>query len=72
MSPAPRLTHLCLASDKRDIGKQCRLRSDATERGVWSEYALFEVNTGISVNHGNNKLYPDIPFTGNWPIQKAH
>ena len=31
-----RLTHLSLASCLWDIGKQCRTRSDATERGVWS------------------------------------
>ena len=30
----PVLTHVCLASHKRDIGKQCRPRSDAAERGV--------------------------------------
>ena len=30
------LTHLSLAFHKRDSGKQCRPRSDATERGVWS------------------------------------
>ena len=29
-----KLTRLCLASHKRDIDKQCRLRQDATERGV--------------------------------------
>ena len=28
------LTHFYLASYKRDISKQCRPRSDATERGV--------------------------------------
>ena len=28
------LTHLRLASTKRDIGKQCRPISDAAERGV--------------------------------------
>ena len=30
------LTHLCLASPKRDIGEQCRPRSDAAEHSVWS------------------------------------
>ena len=29
-----KLVHLCLASHKRDIGKQCRVRSDVIERGV--------------------------------------
>ena len=28
------LTHLSLASHKRDIGKQCRPRSDAAKRGA--------------------------------------
>ena len=28
------LVHLCLASDKRNNGRQCRPRSDAAERGV--------------------------------------
>ena len=36
------LTQLSLASQKRDIGKQCRPRSDATERGVWSGPTLFD------------------------------
>ena len=30
------LTHLCLASHKMDIGKQCRPRSDVPKRGLWS------------------------------------
>ena len=34
------LTHLSLASYKMDIGKQCRPRSDAAERGVWSGSTL--------------------------------
>ena len=29
-----KLTHMCLASLKRDIGKQCRPRSDAAEQGL--------------------------------------
>ena len=37
------LTHLCLASHKRDIGKQCRPRSDAAECGVWSGSTLFAI-----------------------------
>ena len=44
------LAHLCLASHKRDIGKQCRPRSDAEERSM-----LFALSTGISLKHGNNK-----------------
>ena len=46
------LTHLCLASHKWDIGKQCRPRSDAAECGIWSGPALFAVSTGISIKHG--------------------
>ena len=40
---------VCLVSHKRDIGKQCRPRSDAT--GTTS----FALSTGISVKDGNNK-----------------
>ena len=49
------LIHLSLAANKRDNGKQCRPRSDAAERGVWSGSTLFALNSGISMNHGNNK-----------------
>ena len=35
------LTHISLASHVWDIGKQCRPRSDAAERGVWSGSTLF-------------------------------
>ena len=35
------LTHISRASLFRDLGKQCRPRSDNTERGVWSESTLF-------------------------------
>ena len=45
------LTHLCLASNKRDIGKQCRPRSDATERSVWSWSTLFALSTEIAIKH---------------------
>ena len=48
-------THLCLVYHKWDIGKQRRPRSDATERGVWSESTLFALSTETSVNHDNNK-----------------
>ena len=43
------LTHLSLASHKRDIGKQCRPRSDATERGVCPGGTLFPLNTGMYI-----------------------
>ena len=49
------LTHLCLASYKWDIDKQCRPRSDATERGVWLGSTVFALSTGISVQEGNNR-----------------
>ena len=48
------LTHICLTSHERDIGKQCRPRSDAAERGVWSRSTLFALRTGIFVEQGNN------------------
>ena len=51
------LLHLYQASRKRDIGKRYRLRSDATERGVWSGSALFALTTGISmINNKTEKL----------------
>ena len=46
------LTHLCIVSDKRDIGKQCRPRLDAAEQ---SGSPLFALNAGIFIKHGNNK-----------------
>ena len=49
------LTHVCLASQKIAIGKQCIYRSDAAERGVWSESTLFALNTGISIKLDNNE-----------------
>ena len=49
------ITHLSLASHETDIGKQCRPRSDAAERGVWSGSTLLALNTGISLKHGINK-----------------
>ena len=36
------LTHISLASHFWDIGKQCRPRSDTTERGIWSGSSLFD------------------------------
>ena len=41
------LSHLCFASHRRDIGKQCRPRSDAAKRGVCSGSTLFALSTGI-------------------------
>ena len=48
------INHLYLVSNKRNIGKQWRPRSDAAERGVWSGSTLFALNTCISVKHGDN------------------
>ena len=64
------LTHFSLASHKRGIGKQCRSRSDAAERGVWSGSILFVLGTGISIKHGNNANYPETPSIGNRPVKK--
>ena len=49
------LIHISLASYKRDICKQCRPRSDAAERGVWSGSTLFALSSDISIKHDNNK-----------------
>ena len=49
------LTHFSLASHKWDIGKQCRPRSDAAERGAWSWSTLFALSSDISIKHDNNK-----------------
>ena len=38
------LTHLSLATHKRDTGKQCRPRSDAAVCGVWSGSTLFSLH----------------------------
>ena len=58
-------THLCLASHKRDIGKQCRPTS------VWSGSKLFALNTELSIKHGDNKNYSDTLFIRNGPVQTA-
>ena len=50
-----RLTHLSVASHKRDIGKQCGPRSDATECGIWSGSTLFASRLEMSTKHNNNK-----------------
>ena len=49
------LDHLRLVPHIKNTGKQCRPRSDAAERGVWSGSTLFALNIGISIKHGNNK-----------------
>ena len=49
------LTHISQASHKRDLCKQCRPRSDAAERGVWSGSTLFALRMGISLISNNTK-----------------
>ena len=41
------LTHCSRETRKRVIGKQCRPRSDAAERGVWSGSPLFANSLAI-------------------------
>ena len=49
------LTSLSLASHKRDIGKQCRPRSDVAERGVWSGSTLFALSSETPTKQGYDK-----------------
>ena len=64
-------THLSLASHKRDIGKQNGPRSDAADRGVWSESTLFAISSEISTKYDKNKNQPDTPDIGNWPVRRV-
>ena len=68
---ATSLTHISLASYKRNIGKQCRPRSDATERGVWSGSTLFALSSETLIKHGNNKNLPYAPYSGNGPVRRV-
>ena len=62
------LTHLCIASYKRVICKQCRPRSNAAERGFWSEFTLF----AVTLESFNNKSKFYITFwLYNGPIQSS-
>ena len=55
------LTHvLCLAFHTRDIGKQCRFRSDAAA-----------VSTIISIADGNTKNKTYALSIGNGPVQRV-
>ena len=65
------LTHISLASHKRDIGKQCRPGSDAAECGISSGSILFALSSETSIKHGNNINKPDTPYIGNKPIQRV-
>ena len=49
---------------KKDTDKQFRPRSDAAACGVLSVPTLFESSTGISIKHGDNKIYSDTPSIG--------
>ena len=48
------------SSHKRDIGKQCRPRSDAAERSVWSWSTLFALNTNVQEVNGVNRFSLDM------------
>ena len=64
------LTHLCLTSHKKGIGKRCKPRSDVAECGVWSGSTQSAFNTGISIKHGNNSNQPNTPYIENGPVQR--
>ena len=67
-----KLTHFSLETQKRGIGKQCRPRSDTTERGVLSGSTLFELNTGIAIKHSNKKkLARHTTCIINRPVQRV-
>ena len=63
------LTHLCLASHKWGIGKQCRPRSDAAERGVWSGSTLFAIRLESFNNKSNYDDFYITPLYG--PFQSS-
>ena len=69
--PRRHLTHLSLASHKRDICKQCRPRSDATLGGIWSGSTLFALISETPIKRGNIENYPDTPYIGNKPVKKV-
>ena len=52
------LTHLCLASHKRDIDKQCRPRSDAANAAS-DQGTLIAWITEVSINHSKIQAKPD-------------
>ena len=52
----PGLTYCSRDTRKRVIGKQCRPRSDAAERGVWSGSPLFANSLGICRSHSRTYL----------------
>ena len=54
--------YISLASHFWDIGKQCRPRSDAAERGVWSGYSLF---ANVNIDSKYNKKWKSTPDNAN-------
>ena len=52
------LNTLLPSAPKRDLGTQCRPRSDTTEIVMWSGSTLFAINTGISIKI-NLTRYPN-------------
>ena len=61
------LTHCSRETSKRVIGKQCRPRSDAAERGVWSGSSLFANSLAIFLlEYLNLVAWPTL--TWNWTL----
>ena len=54
---------------KRDFGKQCRPRSDATEHGVWLGSTLFAIRTGGAINMVTIKTNQTLLIFGNKPVK---
>ena len=63
------LTHISLASHLWEICKQCRPRSDAAERGVWSGSTLFAHRNFYQKYDKNEKSTPDNPKRQNGLVQ---
>ena len=49
--------YLFLAFHKRDIGKQCRSKSEAADWAVWLGSTLFTLSLKISTKHDSKKTY---------------
>ena len=66
------LTHLSLASHKRDIGKQCRPRSDAAECRMWHLIRVYTVCIKYRYLYKtcNNKNWPGTPYIGNGLVRR--
>ena len=59
------LTHFCIASSKRDYGKQCRSRSDAGELGARSGGPLL-----FAKQKKNHKIIIIFIFDSFWRMAK--